>query len=301
MGPTASGKTRLAEQLADRLGAQLVNADAFQVYRGFDIGTAKPADRARYEIMDVCDPEEQFGVGAFVKMATEVAQRCHRNGQDVIVVGGTGLYIRALFEGYTRLAGKPDPQLRAELEEAEARQPGSLVKRLLEAEPDTTVDLNNPVRVRRRLEVLASPRETVPIAMPEFVKTKLGLTPPRDAVRAEIARRVRTMIESGWISEVQDLIQSNISLDAPAFRAIGYRLLASVCRGETGIVEATEEISQETVNYAKRQATWLRSEPGLNWIETELPWREEAWDRVLQSAWSAIGRAGQGKGDIAHG
>src|SRR5688572_23240532 len=116
MGPTASGKTDLAEHLADETGAQLINADAFQVYKGFDIGTAKSVNANRYELIDIREPDESFGVGEFVQLANAELERLFAGGTSAIVVGGTGLYVRALFEEYEAMSGPPDPQLRADLE-----------------------------------------------------------------------------------------------------------------------------------------------------------------------------------------
>lgn len=271
MGPTASGKTALAEELADHIGAQLVNADAFQVYKGLDIGTGKPADKERYELLDICEPEEQFSVGAFVRLAGEVAVRCHARGQDVVVVGGTGLYVRALLEGYSQLGAKPDPVIRANLEAEEAANPGTLAKRLLDLEPTTAVDLKNPVRVRRRLEILAEPQTVIPVVLPKFRKTKIGLELPAEVLREVIERRVNAMLDAGWLTEVRTLIGSGVRSNSPAFRAIGYRLLASVVGGQTLLQEATERIVLDSVQYAKRQRTWLRSEPGLARIEIGSP------------------------------
>ncbi|MGE0002079.1 MAG: tRNA (adenosine(37)-N6)-dimethylallyltransferase MiaA [Fimbriimonadaceae bacterium] len=291
MGPTASGKTILAEEIADRTGAQLVNADAFQVYKGLDIGTGKPVDKERYELLDICEPEEQFGVGAFVRLAGEIAVRCYAKGQDVVVVGGTGLYIRALLEGYSQLGAKPDPAVRAGLEAEEAANPGTLAKRLLDLEPDTAVDLKNPVRVRRRLEILAEPMTVKPVYLPKFRKTKIGLELPAEVLREVIARRVYAMLEAGWLAEVRTLIESGVSSHSPAFRAIGYRLLASVIGGETHLQEATERIVLDTVQYAKRQRTWLRSEPGLARIEMGSPFSAVGSTDVQDLVRSVLGRS----------
>src|SRR5689334_3511641 len=115
MGPTGSGKTEVAEAIAERLGAQLINADAFQVYRGMDIGTAKPTEKHRYRLLDLKQPNAGFGVGEFVQLASEELRELHHEGRDAVVVGGTGLYIRALFEGYAEMVSPPDPNLRSEL------------------------------------------------------------------------------------------------------------------------------------------------------------------------------------------
>lgn len=293
MGPTASGKTALAEEIALRLGAQLINADAFQVYRGFDIGTGKPQNRERYELLDVCDPHEQFGVGAFVRLAGEIATRCFHEGQDVVVVGGTGLYIRALLEGYTELAPPPEPGLRAALQAEEARRPGSLARRLLDLEPETKVDLNNPVRVRRRLEVLAGPPEPTGTPLPPFRKRKIGIGLPTTILNEAIRHRIDAMLEQGWERETRSLLDSGVSWESPAFRAIGYRLLARVSCGQIAATEAKDQIVRDTMQYAKRQRTWLRSEPGLARIEIGSPFHGSGDSDVLDAIWDAIVRSDQ--------
>jgi tRNA dimethylallyltransferase len=271
MGPTASGKTALAEAIADRLGAQLVSADAFQVYRGFDIGTAKPADRGRYRLLDILDPRETYGVGAFVRDAAGAAAEAHAQGRSVVVVGGTGLYIRALFDGYDRLMPAPDPELRAWLEGKEAAEPGSLARMLLEREPGTQADLRNPVRVRRALERLLDPRPPMQVGLPPFRRFKLAILPERGPLLAAIAERTRAMVSAGWADEVRDILAAGVPVSAPAFRAIGYQCFARLALGETSEQEAVGETVQATSQYAKRQATWLRSERSLEVLQTGSP------------------------------
>jgi len=268
MGPTGSGKSALAEMLADATGAQLVSADAFQVYRGFDIGTNKPADTSRYELIDICDPTQSYGAGEFVRDSLAVLERCFAAGQDVIVVGGTGFYIRALFEEYAEMAGLPDPAIRASIEErfqTEGLQP--LVDELLAKDPDTKVDLRNPVRVRRALEKLAQPSAVIQIKLPPFRKMKFGLRLPKPLLDQRIEKRLDQMLSMGWEREVRLIIDRGIPVDAPAMRAIGYQSILKSAEGLIGPEEARERTLVETRQYAKRQMSWLRSEPGLTWID----------------------------------
>ena len=156
MGPTASGKTALAEGLADRLGAVLVNADAFQAYRGMDVGTAKPENRGRYRLLDIKKPDETYGVGEFCVRAAEELHGVHEEGRSAVVVGGTGQYVRALFEEYRDLMPDPDPALRARVDREAGGggvggpRHGASATGLPRSPPRT--DLRNPVRVTRALE-----------------------------------------------------------------------------------------------------------------------------------------------------
>jgi tRNA dimethylallyltransferase len=272
MGPTGSGKSDFAEHLADRLGAQLVNGDAFQVYRGLDIGTAKPDDPSRYELLDLIQPDEDFGVGAWIQAAIPVLEACFARSQSVVLVGGTGLYIRALTEGYTDMMAAPDPTLRQELE-ARERSEGleSLVKELQEQAPEVAAktDLRNPVRVRRALERLATPTDALIIQIPPFSIHKVALARSVDDLNLRIHTRISKMVQNGWVREVENLRAMGYGLSAPGFRAIGYRRIWNVISGEEELSEALTQIEIETRQYAKRQRSWLRAEPNLEVMTVE--------------------------------
>ena len=265
MGPTGSGKSAVAEEIAARTGAQLVSADAFMVYRGFDIGTNKPADRSRYELIDIVDPDEGFGVGRWVSLAAEVLGKTWDEGRSAVVVGGTGLYVRALFEQYDDLKPAPDPALRAELGRRE-REEGleALVAELIERDPgaEQSVDLRNPVRVRRALERLADDRPTIEVALPPYAKAKFALNPPKQALDARLEERAAQMFDSGWPEEVSGLLRAGVERCGPGFRAIGYDCIVDLLDGKLSRAEALERVVAKTRQYAKRQRTWLRSEPG---------------------------------------
>jgi tRNA dimethylallyltransferase len=266
MGPTASGKTELAERYARLLGAQLINADAFQVYRGMDIGTAKPAAKELYRLLDLKDPHEPFGVGEWVRLAAAELACLWRECRPAVVVGGTGLYVRALFERYTGLEGPPDPALRAELMEREARDGlSALAEHLASLDPGAwaRIDPRNPVRVRRALERALQPPEPVAFDLPPFARAKIGLEWDVDVLNERIGARTDALISAGWPGEVGTLIASGIGADAPGMRAIGYSALASWHRGEVCLTEATDQIKLATRQYARRQRTWMRSEPAL--------------------------------------
>lgn len=267
MGPTASGKTPLAERLAAHYDAELVNADAFQVYRGLDIGTAKPSDRERYHLLDILNPDQGFGVGEWVRLASLVLQDAFERSRNVIVVGGTGLYIRALFEGYAEMAEPPDPELRTSLERREASEGlPSLALDLWSLAPEIAArtDLKNPARVRRALERLASPPSRLAFEMPAFKKRKIAIIPDKELLETRISARIFEMVQNGWVREVQGLRDAGYLPEHPGFRAIGYRSIWDAMVGATDLDQATATTIVETRRYAKRQRTWLRSEPELN-------------------------------------
>lgn len=266
MGPTGSGKSSLAEQIASQTDAQLINADAFMVYRGFDIGTNKPTGRDRYRLLDLKDPEEDFGVGEYVLLAQEVLWETWKAGRNAIVVGGTGFYIRALFEEWQDLAPAPDPALRADLEERLKNHGlAELVRQLreLSSESAEQIDLRNPVRVRRALERVLVPTEPIKVQLPPYRKLKVGLLPPVEDLDQALAERTAILLASGWLKEVESLAAKGVPENCAAMRAIGYRTLLRVVGGDCELSEALSRITLETRQYAKRQRTWLRSEPNL--------------------------------------
>lgn len=272
MGPTASGKTELAERLADRLDAVLINADAFQVYRGLDIGTAKPLDKHRYLLLDICDPQESFGVGEWVMLANRALHTAFQENRNALIVGGTGLYIRALFEEWSEMQSHPDSDLRASLEELLSREGiDALLRQLDTLAPDAAkqVDRSNPVRVRRALERAMAPREPIRFKIPNFRSVKFGITIDPATLEERIRSRTEGMLRNGWIEEVRNLVSQGIRREFPSMRAIGYGTVLDLIEGQIGLGEALEGIVRATRQYAKRQRTWLRSEPRLISISSD--------------------------------
>lgn len=260
LGPTATGKSALADRVRDRWGAPtILVADAFQSYRGFRVGTGQRTDRGR-ALTAFKAPTDDYGAGEFVRLALPILEGAFARGEDLILEGGTGFYVRALLEGYDALSPAPDPALRARLL---AEPIESLVARL-PPEIAAKTDLKNPVRVRRALERLAGPPPER-FTLPPFDVRKVALTGSEPDRHAEtIAARVTAMLAEGWPEEVRALLASGVPESAPAFRAIGYRTVAAMLRGEIGEEAARESVVKETVRYAKRQKTWLRSEPRLS-------------------------------------
>jgi tRNA dimethylallyltransferase len=283
MGPTASGKSDLAEALATELEADIVNADAFQVYRGMDIGTAKPSERSRYHLLDIKEPSESFGVGEFVLLAADIMQKAFDAGQNVVVCGGTGFYVRALIEEFTDLEPAPDPNLRAELEDRLANEGlPVLVAELEKRKPELAkkTDLMNPVRVRRALERCLSDAPPIKFTLPSFRKIKVALSPNAEISFSKITQRTQAMIQNGWVREVEMLLDQGYKSGDPGFRAIGYELIESFIRSGGEEQDLKNQIILETTQYAKRQRTWLRSEPNLITFTDS----SEAMDAVISKA-----------------
>ena len=284
VGATATGKSRLALALAERLagGGEIVNADALQVYRGFDIGTAKPgADEQRrvpHHLVDVLDPAEPYSAGEFARRARAAIAAIRGRGRRPLVVGGSGLYLRALLSGISPVPAG-DPRLRAELRRrAAAEGLAPLVEELVRLDPPTAARLppGDTQRVLRALEVaLVSGRPLSawiaeqPFGSQRIAAVRIGLTVPRAILYDRIAGRVARMVEEGWTEEVRGLLNRGLTPDLPAFQAIGYRQLVYYVRGEWSLAKTIDETVRATRRFAKRQETWFRKEPDVTWFSAE--------------------------------
>jgi tRNA dimethylallyltransferase len=262
MGPTGSGKTEVAEALASHTRSLLISADAFQVYRGFDIGTNKPLVRETWELIDICEPQEGFGAGEFIRRVLPLLESAWQKGQSVIVAGGTGLYIRCLFEEYTEMRPPPDPSLRQELNQMDLP---SLLAKLDGLSPGADLDRQNPVRIRRAIEKALTPSVFEPFHLPPFRRAKVGLDTSPQNLTTRLKDRLQMMVRAGWMEETRALLAQGVSSDCPAMRAIGYQAWQKVLLGQLADAEAMDQILTETRQYAKRQRAWLRSEPELIW------------------------------------
>jgi tRNA dimethylallyltransferase len=273
MGTTASGKTGVAEELADHLDARLVNADAFQVYRYLDIGTAKSARADEYALLNIRHPNETFGLGEWSSLATQELHALYAEAKSAVVVGGTGLYIRALFEQYADMAPAPDPVLRAELDTLSLE---NLKERLELADPASygKVDLLNRVRVQRALERALTPSAFIPNPLPPFKKFKFAIDRDPEETRSRIAERVHEMVRDGWVDEVRALMDMGYHFDDPGLRAHGYRHIWRAVEGTMDMAQALDLTINEVRRYARRQRTWLRKEPELIWVEPDDPLKD---------------------------
>jgi tRNA dimethylallyltransferase len=277
-GPTASGKSRLAMEHAQRLGGELVNADSVQVYRGFDIGSAKPSreERAqvRHHLIDEREAHETWSAAEFVADADRAIAGISDRGRLPIVVGGTGLYLRSLLRGLVE-APAADPGLRASLGEELARVGiEALHARLAGLDPAyaASIHVRDRVRVIRGLEIVTlTGRRRSDLHAEHGLREDryramlLVLDGDREALHARIDARARGMVEAGLLAEVEGLLAAGVSSDAQPMRAIGYRHALQRMSGELG--EGWGELlARDTRHYARRQLTWFRAQPQVTWV-----------------------------------
>ncbi|MFP4561451.1 MAG: tRNA (adenosine(37)-N6)-dimethylallyltransferase MiaA [Thiohalorhabdus sp.] len=293
MGPTAVGKTDLALAIADEFPVALINADSAQVYRGMDVGTAKPSPevRARYPhaLMDFRDPAEPFSAGEYARAARREAEACLGRGRVPLLVGGTGLYFRAFAEGLAELP-TANRELRDRLRsEAEHEGWPALHERLRRLDPQAAgrIHPRDGQRILRALEVCEATgrplselqrEEGLPSA--DFPILRLALWRPREELWRRIEARFRAMLEGGLEEEVRALVQAGVDPDAPALRSVGYRQVREHLEGRRSREELLEAGVVATRRLAKRQLTWLRREPGVEWYRPEE--REAVLERVRE-------------------
>ncbi|WP_341325187.1 tRNA (adenosine(37)-N6)-dimethylallyltransferase MiaA [Methylotuvimicrobium sp. KM2] len=294
MGPTASGKTALSVQLAEALDAEIVSVDSALVYRGMDIGTAKPTSAERggivHHLIDILDPSEAFSTGQFRARALELIADISVRGKLPLLTGGTMLYFNALNHGLAQLPSA-DAALRAELDnELEHIGKEAMHRRLAQIDPDSAVRIhpNDPQRVQRALEVyrltgktlteLFSEAETQPLS---FRAVKLVIAPSdRKLLHEIIARRFHQMLDKGLVEEVERLYRrGDLSEKMPSIRAVGYRQVWSYLQGEYDHADMTEKAIVATRQLAKRQFTWLRRETEAQALISGDP---KALDRALR-------------------
>ena len=262
MGPTASGKSEVAEAIANFHNAPIINGDAFQIYRGMDIGTAKPKDKSNYHLLDIRNPNEDFGVGEYVILASELLHEFYNQNRSVVICGGTGLYIRALTEEYRDLFPSPSAELRLKVAEMNLDEAvDSLTK--LDPNGSSNMDLKNEIRVKRALEKKMENRIPIQFSVPPFMIKKIAIIPPSQLSQVKIKQRTQEMFQNGWVAEVKDLLNKGYGLGNPGFRALGYEAIAEYLQEKGNEMDLVERIENDTVRYAKRQRTWLRAEPNL--------------------------------------
>lgn len=282
VGPTASGKTSLAIQLAERLGTEIISTDSMQFYRGMEIGTGAPSAeeraRVRHHFVGCIDPSEDFSAGAFQEMARDVVAEINARNRVAVVVGGSGLYISALIDGLFEGPGKDEAIRKRLQEEAEELGASGLYARLQEVDPDyaRVINFNDLRRIVRALEVYALTgrplsalhREHREASQP-LDAVQIALDYPRDVLYARINTRVDQMIEQGLVDEVRHLIESGYGAHLERLRSLGYREIAAHLRGECELDAAVEQMKQNTRRYAKRQLTWFRGDPRIQWLRVE--------------------------------
>jgi tRNA dimethylallyltransferase len=296
-GPTGIGKTELALQLATQLNAEIVNADSRQVYRYLDIGSAKPTPAQRalvpHHLLDVVDPDEAFDCSRYRQLALDAIHDIHARGRRVLLVGGTGLYIKVVRGGLC--VGPPrDSALRARLEAEEHGAPGSLRERLQQLDPVAAARLHphDRVRIVRALEValltgrpLSAWQSAHRFKDQTVCVVTIVLTMERLALYERINRRCRAMIDAGLVDEVRRVWQRGFGPDLAPVRSIGYREIGAYLRGELTLDAAVERMARATRHLAKRQLVWFRADPQVVWCPPQLP----AVQRAVEAVWEPRG------------
>jgi tRNA dimethylallyltransferase len=287
VGPTASGKTALAVALAERLRAsgiepEAVSADSRQIYRLMDIATAKPTPderaRLRHHLIDVVWPDEAYTLAQYQEDATSAIVSLRARGRLPILIGGTGLYVRAVVDGLAIPRVAPDPELRAALEaEAASRGPSALLDRLAALDPVTAVriDPRNVRRLIRALEVCilsGRPFSEQQGARPSLYRPlMLGLNMDRPALYARADVRVDAMLAAGLVDETRMLVGRGDAWTLPSMSSLGYREIGAYLRGETSLEDAVARFKLDTHAYIRRQLTWFRPDARITWLDVGLP------------------------------
>jgi tRNA dimethylallyltransferase len=278
LGATAVGKSALGLALAQQFGGEIVSADSRQIYRGMDIGTAKPTPAEQavvpHHLLDLCTPDYTLTLAEYQQAAYATIDALHARGRLPILVGGTVLYVRAVVEGLRIPVVPPDPLLRAELEAFLAQEGrAALYARLAAVDPlgAAAVDRQNPRRVLRALEIfLATGKSKVELEgadPPPFAVLQIGLMRPRPALYARIDARVVAMVEAGLAAETARLLAAGYGATLPAMTSLGYREMRAYLRGEMTLDAAVERIQVETHRYVRHQDTWFRKLSGVQWFD----------------------------------
>ncbi|MBN2377284.1 MAG: tRNA (adenosine(37)-N6)-dimethylallyltransferase MiaA [Sedimentisphaerales bacterium] len=282
LGCTASGKGGAAFELAKMVGGQILSIDSMKVYRRMDIGTAKPSEQRRREVVhhliDVVEPSEAFSVGRFVEMADQVIDELQQAESPIIAAGGTAMYIRGLIEGIFDGPGA-DTAIREQLiEQAENAGLGKLHERLVQVDPDAgkRIHPNDRKRIIRALEVYELTGKPISSFQNHFRSGNyrhdwviIGLRRNKEEASGRINQRVKRMIDKGLVEEVESLLKEPEGLSSQAAQAVGYAEIIDYLQGRISLDEAVEKIKINTRRLAKRQRTWFRSFAGVNWIDLD--------------------------------
>lgn len=278
-GPTAVGKSALGLSLAQKLNTEIISCDSMQIYKGLDIGTAKPdkseQEFVKHNLIDIVSPNEEFSVFDYVKSCSEIIERLDKENKVPLIVGGTGLYIKSLLFSYNFSDSSKNQGIRDKLNE-ELKKYGNdyLYQKLIELDPESAKILhkNDVKRVVRALEIYY----TLGIQKSKLIKSKscydyllIGLNTERAKLYEKINSRVNLMIKNGLVEEVKALLKSGCDRHSQSMQAIGYKQIVSFLNGEYSLDAAIEKIKQATRNYAKRQITYFKSIPDIIWFDTE--------------------------------
>lgn len=278
LGPTCTGKSDLGLQIAQVFGGEIVNADSMQVYRHFDIGSAKPTRAARaavpHHLIDVVGPSDEFNAALFQTMADDAIGGIIEKGRVPVVVGGTGLYLRVLFHGLFQAAGSPG--VRAQIKERYAAAPLETYEELKDVDPEYALRISHRDRIRvvRALEIYHVSGSTMSewqrrhgFGEERYTTCRIGLRRDRKELYRRINARVEAMLQQGWVQEVEKLLQMGYSPDLKPFRSIGYREIVLYVQGKMTYSAMVEKVKTSTRHYAKRQFTWFLRENDIQWYE----------------------------------
>jgi len=280
-GPTASGKTALSFLICERLPCEIISADSRQIYKSMDIGTAKPTPveraGARHHCIDLLDPDVDFSAGRYGPLARQAVRDVLSRGAVPLVVGGSGLYIRALVDGIFEGRFRDEDARQRMREEVEAVGPEALHRRLASLDPEaaTKIHPNDAKRIIRALEVLIASGVAISKLQRErtvradFHLLMFGLDWPRDLLYRRIDERVDSMLSAGLVQEVRDLASRGYSLRNNALDSVGYREILMHLEGALDLDAAVDLIKQKTRRFAKRQMTWFRGDPRIRWFQVE--------------------------------
>ena len=296
-GPTASGKTALAVELAKELHGEVVSCDSMQVYKRMDIGTAKPTMEERqgivHHMLDVAEPWEDFSVSRYCELAGPIVDDIVARGKTAIIAGGTGLYMDSLIKG-NEFAPFPSTGMREKLERQADEEGMEAMRRLLRSiDPEAEARIQDRKRLLRALEVYYETGETITEhnrktqqIPPKYTPVWLGLDfEDRQTLYDRIDLRVEIMLRQGLVEEIRSLLDAGIPAKCTAMQAIGYKEFVDALAGQETIAEAAAQVQQSSRRYAKRQLTWLRRNPQMRWLVRK---NGEGFDEILQKARQAL-------------
>ncbi len=295
LGPTAVGKTETAIAIAERWDGEIVSADSRLLYRGMDIGTAKPSAaelaRVRHHLIDIANPDETLSLAVFQQQAAAAIASIQARGKLPLLVGGTGQYMQAILAGWVPPASPPQPALRAALDSwAEQIGGDALHTRLALIDPAAAanIDARNVRRTLRALEVIFATGRRFSaqrgLAPSPYRVLRLGLTRPRAELYTRIDARIDSMLDAGWLDEVRRLLAAGYTPSLPSLSAIGYAQLAQHLAGELALDEAVAEIKRLTRSFVRRQYAWFKpADPGIHWVDLTQPGAHAAIDTAIAS------------------
>lgn len=291
-GPTASGKTALAIEIAKRFSGEVISCDSMQIYKGMDIGTAKPEEHEKcgilHHMIDIIEPNQKFSVADFAEMARACINDCLSRGKLPILAGGTGLYMDSVLNNTDFADFKSDPEFRKEMKELAEKEGNEALHNILsQKDPQAAEKIhpNNVRRVIRALEVCKVTGKTFTLVNEESKREALfdalvfGIDTDRETLYKRIDKRVDVMMEKGLLDEVKSLCESGVGKDTTAMQAIGYKELLEYIDGKEPLVDAVEKIKQESRRYAKRQMTWFRRNKDIHWVR---PYEENGLEKIFE-------------------